>query len=1429
MSTVQSDLTAFGSLFKQEGTAQRERYLRTLDPGQLAIDDRPLRDLILYAQQYARNLTFIPTEPGPDGPTRSWGDFYAADLVLLLANIAAGNVRDIKDRYDELSARFGQEKSAGHLGSLVEFTLWRYVKLQDWYAAATPGSALRNDLQLYIQSYLSRRLGELRQIIVQVGRYTGDEGLLQDFVRAFDGQEVWGDLRTADRSFAQRVMAGQDDEEKMTSAAGRLDEVFDAVFHVTEIIAAGCNGYLTQAIDGRQDHPPHIALLIAFFKLYGYLQDEINRIPGRHLRYYYEQVLRIGPRAATPDQVFLVFELVKGFEAVALPKGRAFSAGKDRLNRELHYRLDAETVLSRAQVSVLQSVFIETNAHHQITRYYAGTLEKPAGPAGSRVYPPPFGRTGAEATVGFAIASTQFYLARGLRNVTIRFRMEEAVRVEAVDPRLFKLRLTGEKGWLDSDRAEDNLLVGALTRADDRTFQLTFSVPIAQESAVVAFDPARHEGPFTARAPVMQLLLKYPPTSPDATGATAREHLAWQAQLHALQHGRVVETTIEVEVGDVEADVSFDGVRDLTLQNHDAVLDGAKPFHPFTASPKVGSSFYVSCKDLQYKHIQRLSLNIEWMLPPNFATYYQEYFPPYNANEFRATLSLLNGKRWQRISPEKNVPDVALIQALSEEPALRSIKFNPADAQMTDEGEDPESAVSRFDVAKPDRTLKLKLSYPDFGHGVYPQLMSAAALKLAASKDGVAHYGKIIRKQLRDFSISIELPDRLDQRDGPLKAVVYKVLESGEDDAQAREMMIRGLNYVIRAHNRSNPVAGTGRPGRGDAYGGGGTTLVNDDNFVERAFSLLRRLKMLKPGFHFDRDEDDVSDVARNVIDRLDDDGLVMPQEKEMVALIVDETNNAITRTVVKVADQLIAARKDGVSGGTVRKTLEEAFAGANEVINQVIAEKIASVLLASRFPPPPYTPLVNAISLGYRSAKVCRRGEDQFFQVTPFGVLETDPFPGTPGAGTADAPPPVRTQQLFPRTLVGDEGVDGEGLPAAPGARALLLIGLRELVAGQSLSLLFHLEEGSQQSDATPPPVQWWYLADNRWKKLSAEALVADSTYGLQTTGIVQLAVPPDAGNRHTLFVGGDLHWLCAGIDTPSRAFPALVEVRANAATATFHPQDNDEAHLDLPLPAGKVTRPVEAEPAVKKTEQPVASVGGRGKERENEYYTRVSERLRHKGRAVANWDYERLVLEHFPTVYKVKCLNNYYNGFAAAGHVTVVPISDQRNQHDAGGTLLLPKCSHRVLRGIEKMLSERCSPFVQIHAVNPELNFVRIHGRVKFRREASNGYYLGKLNEELVQFLSPWAFSGEAPLSFSSKIYASSVIDFIDERPYVEYVTGLAMYQYTEDEDGATHYRKTAGGSTSLLETQFTTGHALLVSAPRHQLELVPGPAPF
>ena len=102
------------------------------------------------------------------------------------------------------------------------------------------------------------------------------------------------------------------------------------------------------------------------------------------------------------------------------------------------------------------------------------------------------------------------------------------------------------------------------------------------------------------------------------------------------------------------------------------------------------------------------------------------------------------------------------------------------------------------------------------------------------------------------------------------------------------------------------------------------------------------------------------------------------------------------------------------------------------------------------------------------------------------------------------------------------------------------------------------------------------------------------------------------------------------------------LTQVSENAVDATWDGASSG-SHLAEPLKANSIARFETPIPEIPTVVQPENSFFGRQEETRENRILRISERLRHKNRAINAKDYEELVLDKFDIVFKVQCFMAY------------------------------------------------------------------------------------------------------------------------------------------------------------------------------------------
>lgn len=436
--------------------------------------------------------------------------------------------------------------------------------------------------------------------------------------------------------------------------------------------------------------------------------------------------------------------------------------------------------------------------------------------------------------------------------------------------------------------------------------------------------------------------------------------------------------------------------------------------------------------------------------------------------------------------------------------------------------------------------------------------------------------------------------------------------------------------------------------------------------------------------------------------------------------------------------------------------------------------------------PNEPYTPKAKSFLLGYVASETILLNSETastaklFFHIGAFGNADQS--------------------LLLPSTVALVPKYEDEGN---------FYLGITNAEPPQNLNLLFQVSEGSADPNKLPEKIKWSYLIKDTWQDFTSE-IISDSTNGFVNSGIISFPLPKEL-NKNNTWLTPDKYWIRASIAENSDSVCQVINVHPQAITAVFSDNGNELSHLAEPLEANTIAKLSQSQAVIKSVEQPYATFNGKLPEEGNDYYRRVSERLRHKNRPITIWDFERIVLEEFPSVYKLKCLNhtrmNEYYSEQAPGNVSLIVISNLRNQNAVNP--LQPTTSLSTLTAIKEFLTPLKNPFIELHIKNPTFEEVQVEFNVRFYEGTDQSFYQNQLNEDLKKYLSPWAYADGVDISFEGVIHKSKIINFVEELEYVDYVTCFKMYHVID---------QNLTEQIDVNEISPTRSSALVVSATQH-----------
>ena len=158
------------------------------------------------------------------------------------------------------------------------------------------------------------------------------------------------------------------------------------------------------------------------------------------------------------------------------------------------------------------------------------------------------------------------------------------------------------------------------------------------------------------------------------------------------------------------------------------------------------------------------------------------------------------------------------------------------------------------------------------------------------------------------------------------------------------------------------------------------------------------------------------------------------------------------------------------------------------------------------------------------------------------------------------------------------------------------------------------------------------------------------------------------------------------------------------------------------------------------------------------------------------------------------------------------MISIPDLRNKNAIDP--FRPRVSLNQLSLIKRFLRKRISDFIDLEVKNADFEPVRVSANIKLHAGFDIGYHTNLLEEELTRYLTPWLYDDGFDLVLGGRLHRSVVLNFIEELPYVDYVTDFVFF-----------HKATGSAAEQAVEfAQTSNSSATLVSARSHDLVILP-----
>lgn len=411
-----------------------------------------------------------------------------------------------------------------------------------------------------------------------------------------------------------------------------------------------------------------------------------------------------------------------------------------------------------------------------------------------------------------------------------------------------------------------------------------------------------------------------------------------------------------------------------------------------------------------------------------------------------------------------------------------------------------------------------------------------------------------------------------------------------------------------------------------------------------------------------------------------------------------------------------------------------------------------------------------------------------------------------------------ARLQPMQPARPVSQPDIFGMDLPG----QDVLYLGIERARPLEELTILInHVEDQSARNmpsyeNAFAPP-RWHYLTRAGWRLMPVANVLGDGPEGFLRAGVIRLSLPGDIALHQDRMPQGKL-WLAVASHNALDLLGRLASIDLQAVAVTRVLPDGEAVANLAPVPQGAISASIEPIPEVAKIKQPFAATGGQAAENQQQFRTRVSERLRTKDRAITRHDLETLTLQRFEDIRDAKCILHGLDRLT----LVVTPT--------AGGWSVdhLPYVSLARRREIAAWLSDRLAGWkTEINVINPVFEPVQLRVWVTPTLPVQQGL-LHDLNTRFCDLVSPWMTNTQHPINIgTTRVNTADAARAFEGSPGIVFFSGLSLVQYIDlrpatDRTSYHMFKDTAACQDGAGQLRASSPVSVLAPAPDQQILL-------